>query len=128
MDEQIELYQACIKRLLSEYQALKTPWSDVELIFDDERQHYMALRIGWLQHKRIHFCLVHIDICDDQVVIQANNTEDLIDEELVAMGVPEDKICLGLLPPDVRDYVNQQDRARTHKHNKLAPVTSPGAD
>ena len=113
MEEPIAQYRASIKRLLSKYQALRTPWSEVELIFDDEHQHYMALRIGWLQHKRIHFCLVHIDIWDDLVVIPANNTEDLIDAELVALGVPEDKICLGLLPPDVRNYVNQpaQDHA-----------------
>lgn len=112
MAEHIKLYQASIKRLLAEYQALHTPWSEVELVFDDERQHYMALRVGWSKHKRIHFCLVHIDICDDIVVIQANNTENLIDEELVARGIPQDKICLGLLPPDVRDYITQQNYER----------------
>ncbi|NJL59529.1 MAG: XisI protein [Desulfobacteraceae bacterium] len=67
----------------------------------------MAFRVGWRKHKRIHLCLVHIDICNDMVVIQANNTEDMIDSELVDMGIPKDKICLGLLPPDVRQYVEQ---------------------
>jgi hypothetical protein len=119
MEERITLYQTCIKRLLSEYQPLDTQWSKVELIFDDEHQHYMAFRVGWFKHKRIHFCLVHIDICDDMVVIQANNTEDLIDEELIEMGIPKDKICLGLLPPDVREYITQHDRERH------APLKTP---
>lgn len=40
------------------------------------------------------------------IVIQANNTEDLIDEDLIQMGIPKEKICLGLLPPDVRRDIN----------------------
>jgi hypothetical protein len=119
--EQTERYQASIKSLLSTYQALETPCSKVELIFDDQRLHYIALRIGWQQHKRIHFCLVHIDICDDRVVIQANNTEDLIDEELVALGIPRDKVCLGLLPPDVRDDIVQQE----HEHVSHPEASHP---
>ncbi|MCP4110141.1 MAG: XisI protein [Desulfobacteraceae bacterium] len=104
MEENMILYQKCIKRLLSAYQPLKTEWSEVELLFDDERKHYMAFRVGWFRQKRVHFCLVHIDICDDTVVIQANNTEDMIDDELIRMGIPREKICLGLLPPEVREY------------------------
>jgi hypothetical protein len=76
----------------------------------------MAYRVGWLKHKRIHFCLVHIDIRDDMVIIQANNTEDPIDEDLMAQGVPSDKICLGLLPPDVREY-----RAQLSPHVQCIP-------
>lgn len=108
MEERVTWYQTCIKRLLSEYQRLRTQWSEVEVLFDDERQHYMAYRIGWIRHKRIHFCLVHIDICDDVIVIQANNTEDLIDEELIEQGIPREKICLGVLPPDVREQLVQE--------------------
>ena len=109
MEDIITLYQTGIKRVLSAYQELKTEWSEVELLFDDEHHHYMAYRVGWVKHKRIHFCLVHIDIRDDTVIIQANNTEDPIDEDLMAHGIPGDNICLGLLPPDVREY-------RSHLH------------
>ncbi len=114
MEEVVKLYQTSIKRVLSEYHTLQTQWSEVELIFDDEHQHYMAYRVGWFKHKRIHFCLVHIDICGDLVIIQANNTEDLIDEELIEHGIPKDKICLGLLPPDVREYLIQPNNHERH--------------
>jgi len=105
MENTLEFYKTCIKRLLSAYQALKTEYSEVELIFDDERMHYIAVRVGWRKHKRIHLCLVHIDICNGMIVIQANNTEDLIDVELSDMGIPKEIICLGLLPPDVRIHI-----------------------
>ncbi|HAO21352.1 MAG: hypothetical protein BWK80_43350 [Desulfobacteraceae bacterium IS3] len=113
MENMTEFYKTCVKRLLSAFQPLKTDCSEVELVFDDERMHYMAFRVGWRKHKRIHLCLVHIDICNDMIVIQANNTEDLIDAELIEMGIPKEKICLGLLPPDVRTYVVRHEQTRS---------------
>jgi hypothetical protein len=47
---------------------------------------------------------MHIDIIDGQVWIQANNTDRLIAEELVAAGIPPEAIVLGLQPPEVRRY------------------------
>ena len=48
--------------------------------------------------------MIHIDIIDGQVWIQANNTDRLIAEELVAAGIPAESIVLGLQPPDVRPH------------------------
>ncbi|GAK59898.1 XisI protein-like protein [Candidatus Vecturithrix granuli] len=112
MDHTIAFYQACIKQLLSEYEALQTEDSRVELVFDDERERYVVMRVGWFHHKRIHHCLVHIDLCDHTIIIQANNTEDQLDDDLVDLGIPRENICLGLLPPDVQEYVVQQRRER----------------
>ncbi len=112
MEEHIALYQTLVKELLSQYRALRTECSEVELLFDDAHKHYMAYRVGWNKHRRIHFCLVHIDICDDLVIIQANNTEDMIDEELVRRGIPQERIRLGLLPPDVLERFADAPSAR----------------
>ncbi|MCP4405649.1 MAG: XisI protein [bacterium] len=81
----INFYQKCIKTLLSEYEDLQTEWSSVETLFDDERMRYMALRLGWNDQRRIHLCLIHIDIQDGMVIIQANNTEDALDGALVQL-------------------------------------------
>ena len=100
MERDITFYQNCIKDVLRRYQTLTTEHTHVECIFDDERQSYMALRVGWAKYKRIHLCLVHIDLCDDTVLIQCNNTEDLIATELAEMGIPREKIRLGFVPED----------------------------
>jgi len=47
--------------------------------------------------------LAHIDICQEMVVIQCNNTEDLIATELAEMGIPRENIALGFLPPEMTD-------------------------
>ncbi|MBV7337583.1 XisI protein [Chloroflexi bacterium TSY] len=110
MDKKVETYKKCVKELLLPYESLHTERSKVELIFDDERMRYMAVRVGWSDRKRLHLCLVHIDICDNKIIIQCNNTEDLIISELEEMGVPRPDICSGFLPPELRTIADQPER------------------
>ncbi|MEZ4620546.1 MAG: XisI protein [Caldilineaceae bacterium] len=110
MDKKIENYKKCVRDLLLPYESLRTERSKVELIFDNERMRYMAVRVGWADRKRLHLCLVHIDICDGKIIIQCNNTEDLIITELEEMGVPRQDICSGFLPPEVRAIADQPVR------------------
>lgn len=101
-------YEVCVKNLLKAYEKQNTPHSKVELIFDDARKRYLVLRVGWFEEKRLHLCLVHIDLVADKVIIQANNTEDLIASELETLGIPREKIVLGFLPPHLQDEAKPQ--------------------
>ncbi len=100
----INNYREIVKQLLTEYAQLPTFDSQVknQTIFDLVQDHYMLLSLGWHQQQRIHYCIIHIDIINNQIWIQANNTDQLIAEELVAAGVPPQSIVLGLQPPEVR--------------------------
>ncbi|MEZ4663946.1 MAG: XisI protein [Caldilineaceae bacterium] len=109
MATKIENYKNYVKQLLLSYESLQSERSKVELIFDDERMHYMAVRVGWANRKRLHLCLIHIDICDGKIVIQCNNTEDLIISELEQIGVPRQDISSGFLPPALRAIADQAD-------------------
>lgn len=99
-------YRQLVKQLLSEYAEIPVFDSGIqnEIIFDLENDRYTLINIGWFNDRRIHHCVIHIDIIDGQVWIQANNTDRLIAEELVAAGIPAESIVLGLQPPDVRPY------------------------
>ncbi|MEG5042738.1 MULTISPECIES: XisI protein [unclassified Microcoleus] len=99
-------YRQLVKQILTEYAEIPVFDSATqnEIIFDLENDRYMLINIGWFNEQRIHHCVIHIDIIDGQVWIQANNTDRLIAEELVAAGVPAESIVLGLQPPDVRPY------------------------
>jgi len=113
MENRIAFYQTCIKRLLSEYEPLSTQETEIDLCFDDERMCYLVMRTGWFQkYKRIHRCLIHIKIENEIIVIQANNTEDPIDTDLIEMGIPKEKICLGFIPADFRAYAEQHSYER----------------
>lgn len=127
MEKDIAFYQQCIKTLLGEYEPLQSEGSHVEVIFDDERMRYMALWVGWWKSKRIHQCAIHIDICDHIIVIQCNDTEDLIATELAEMGIPRENIRLGFLPPEVQAEVQSSTKAnqRISPHAPLKQEESP---
>jgi hypothetical protein len=102
----LENYRNLVKQILTEYSQIPPSDSGVEnaTIFDLENDRYMLFSLGWSKGRRIHYCVMHIDIIDTQVWIQANNTDRLIAEELVAAGIPPEAIVLGLQPPEVRPY------------------------
>ena len=110
--DKITFFQQCVKEMLGDFATLSNRWSDVELIFDDTRRRYIVMRVGWHQAKRVHRCLVHIDIVDESILIQANNTEEEIKEDLIALGVPGEVIILGFLPPEVRMLLEQEKTER----------------
>ena len=111
MGKTVEHYKLCVKKLLSEYELSSPRWAKTELLFDDSRMRYMVMRLGWHREKRVHRCLVHIDIIDDTVVIQSNNTEDLLKTELISMGIPADKIELGFIPAKAWTFAQPTEAA-----------------
>lgn len=104
MEQRVVRYQRCIKQFLSEYERLVTEHSKVVLLFDDKRMQYMAVRMGWLNQKRLHFCLLHIEISGETVIIQCNNTEDSVATELAALGIAPENIRLGFLPSEYQAF------------------------
>jgi hypothetical protein len=62
------------------------------------------MTVGWDQDKRVHGCLVHIDIIDGKVWIQRDGTEQGIATELVTAGIPKDAIVLAFHPPEIRPH------------------------
>lgn len=114
-------YRQLVKQMLTEYAEIPSFDSGTqnETIFDGENDRYLLLNIGWFNDQRIHHCVIHIDIIDGQVWIQANNTDRLIAEELVAGGIPSESIVLGLQPPDVRPYTAYGVPSKQHQRESL---------
>ncbi len=78
------------------------------LVCDQQNDQYLVLSIGWAKRpkRRIHGCLVHIEIIDGKIWIQRDGTEDGIAEDLERMGVPRDDIVLGFREPHLRQYTD----------------------
>ena len=77
---------------------------DTQVIADLEGHHYLLLRVGWKQGRFYHYCLFHFDLKDDKVWIQQNNTETLVGDELVALGIAKENIVLGFKPEAMRQH------------------------
>jgi hypothetical protein len=105
-NDKVSQYRQCIRQLLANYAQVKPAQGDIEvqLLIDTEHDHYQLVDVGWVGHRRIHSCLMHLDIKDGKVWIQRNQTDELIAEQLVELGVDRNDIVLGLQPPYARPY------------------------
>jgi XisI protein len=108
----IELYRQIIQDILTEH--TKIPFSDgdiqFETVFDKEQDRYLLIILGrepaydlsMSVMRRVHGCLIHIDIIDQKIWIQRDGTEEGVALELLRAGIPKDKIVLGFRSENVR--------------------------
>ena len=103
----VEEYRPRVQQLLEEYNRPQLPLQDeveTQLIIDTNRDHYQLIHVGWENGHRVYDPIIHIDIKGDKVWLQHNMTDQKIAEELVALGIPQDRIVLGFQPPYARKY------------------------
>ncbi|NMF57334.1 XisI protein [Pseudanabaena yagii] len=118
--DRLERYRQIVRTFLEEYaQESVSPNENVtaELIFDEKRDHYLLVHVhvGWQGARRIYGCPMQIDIIDNKVWLQHNATEIFVDQELIARGIPEDDMVLGLQSPRIRELV-----AAKKKNNSIS--------
>lgn len=104
----LETYRQIIETVLTEYAKLPYAYGEIqtETIFDRKADHYLLINMGWNVDRRIHGCLVHIDIINDKVWIQRDGTEAGIAVDLEQAGIPKNRIVLGFRPPEIRKYTD----------------------
>lgn len=78
--------------------------TEVQLIFDTERDHYQVIHLGWEEQRRVYGCIIHVDIKDGKVWIQRDGTEVGVANELVNAGVPKKDIVLAFQSPYKRQF------------------------
>ena len=102
-------WRAIIKKILGELAAIPFPEVvnlEAKTVFDDDANIYMVVVEGWEDVKRLHGCLAHVDIKDGKIWIQQDGTEDGLAGELLATGVPKDRIVLGFKSPQTRKHTD----------------------
>lgn len=102
----LDQYRDIIHTILQQYAAIPYSYGQVttSLIVSQDRNHFLLMDEGWQDGLRVHGCLVHVQIRDGKIWIQRDGIEDGITDELVAAGIPKDKIVLAFHPPEVRQY------------------------
>lgn len=96
----LNTYRQLVQRVLTEYTFVPYAYGQIqtETIFDRDSDRYLLMTVGWDGNRRIHGCLVHIDIINSKLWIQRDGTEHGIANELVSAGIPKDRIVLGFHP------------------------------
>lgn len=102
----LNVYRQIVQEVLTRYVDVQYAHSEIanETIFDLQKDRYLVMSIGWQKAKRIHGCLIHIDIINSKVWIQRDGTEHGIAYDLMAAGIPQTDIVLAFHPPEVRPH------------------------
>ena len=100
----LEADQSTVERVLTEYARFLPTEADTvcETVFDRVRDRYLLVEVGWENGYRIYGPLLHVDILNNKLWIQHDGTEDGIAGELVAAGIPKDRIVLAFRAPSLR--------------------------
>ena len=75
-----------------------------QIVTDDIHGHYLILNVGWNDFDRTHGVVVHIDIKDDFVWVQRDNTNYNIVNALLDQGIAKSRIVLGFHAPFKRSF------------------------
>jgi hypothetical protein len=104
--DRLDSYREIIRAVLESY--VNITYANIDLknrqIFDRETDRYIILSEGWQKQHHLHSCLIHVEIINNKVWIQLDNTEDGIAEELINAGIPKLDIVLGFHEPEIRQY------------------------
>lgn len=97
-----------IEQVLTEY--ARIPYAhgniDRQTIFDHDGDHYLLMLVGRDGMKRVHGCLIHVDIVQGKLYIQRDGTEQGVANDFVQAGVPNDRIVLAFRSPEMRQYTD----------------------
>jgi hypothetical protein len=99
-------YREKIEELLRECARVPYAHGDIRLetIFDRASDRYVLMLAGWQGIRRVHGCLVHVDIIDGKLWIQRDGTEHGIARDLLDAGVPREQIVLAFRSADMRQH------------------------
>lgn len=102
----LDSYRQIIQQVLSQYLNISYANADLQnqAVFDLHHDSYCIISCGWADVKRIHSCLLHLDIMDGKVWIQYDGTEDGIAYDLERAGIPKSAIVLGFHEFEARPY------------------------
>lgn len=104
--DKLTQYRSLVMRLVREYERLYNlqPKPGVEsfVIFDEERDHYSLIRLGWAQDRRVRQTVLYVRLRNGKFWVEEDWTEEGIATELLRAGVPKEDIVLAFHPPDMR--------------------------
>jgi hypothetical protein len=103
--EKLTDYRRLTEHLFEEYERFASatcPGVELLLIFDETRDHYLLLHLGWSQGRRVHDLTLYVRLRHGKVWIEEDWTEDGIASKFLKGGVPKEDIILAYHPPEMR--------------------------
>lgn len=106
MAQKLNKNQKILCTYLSEYvHSREEASATYQLMIDKERHLYQVTRMHWEKNIFQYVVIFSFEIKEDgKVWLWVNNTDVLVAEELVTLGIPANEIVLGFYSPQMRQY------------------------
>jgi hypothetical protein len=103
----LKMLHEAIEKVLAHWQELPGPEASFRIVSVVDREHdrYVLLEEGWEGKKRVHGLLADLEIRDEKIWVQADNTDRPIAEELLQLGIPREQIVLAFHSPERRSIL-----------------------
>lgn len=71
-------YRDIIEKILMTYTTIPYAYGHIDIrpSFDRTRDQYLVVNVGWDGERRVHGCLIHVEINNGKVWIERDGTED----------------------------------------------------
>ncbi len=88
-----------VKKVISRYARLRPSHGNIRIdaVFDEERDRYALMQVGWDRGRRVRGNIIYVTLYGGKVSIEYDGLERGIYDELVALGIPEERIELAFL-------------------------------
>lgn len=73
-------------------------------VFDEQRRHYLLVKTGWRNQRRIRGVTLFVRILDEKIHVEEDWTEEGIAGALLQAGVPAEDVVLEFHPPEMRKH------------------------
>ena len=118
-------YQEIVKNVISNYAKLRPSHGNIRLdvLFDETRDRYALMQVGWDRGQRIRGNLIYIVIENNKIAIEYDGLECGISQDLIQQGIPEHDIIFNFLPTTQAPTVHASTRKNVS--NRETSVSSP---
>lgn len=91
-----------VKQVILRYAQLRPSHGDIRLdtVFDETQERYALMQVGWNRGRRVKGNLIYVALHDGKVWVEYDGIEPGITQDLIARGIPEERIVLAFLPEE----------------------------
>ena len=105
--DRLKRYREIVQEILMDYHQINQKsgsTTESALCFDEVRDQYLLLLMGWQKDERIKSVMIHIRLQNNKIWIEEDWTEDGVATDLLQKGITREEIVLAFHPPQVRQY------------------------
>jgi hypothetical protein len=89
-----------VKQVIERYAQFKPSHGNIhlDLVFDETRDRYALMQVGWDKGRRVRGNLIYITLQDGKIYVEYDGMEQGITKDLIAAGIDPERIVLAFLP------------------------------